>query len=76
MHVLSFMNVHERMAGEHLTDMLMSFALKCHTREHGKALVCNTLLEVVIRIQVLLGGRFALLWHGNGLLGDTIDQMR
>jgi len=75
MPILGFMNVDERMAREDLTDMLLSFALKCHTREHGEALVCNTLLEVVVCVQVLLGGRFAPFWHGNGLIGDTIHQM-
>lgn len=66
------MNVDERMAGEHLADVLLLLTLKLDTRQHGEALVRNTLLEVVVSVQVLLSGRS---WHRNGLPGHTIDQM-
>jgi len=72
MHVLGLMNVDERMAGEHLADVILRFTLKLDTRQHGETLVRNTLLEVVVSVQVLLSGRF---WHRNGLPGHTIDQM-
>jgi len=75
MHVLGFMNVDEGMAGEYFTDMLVLFALELDTREHGKALVCNTLLEVIVGVNVLLSLRFTPLRHGYGLRGNTIDQM-
>ena len=69
------MNVDERMAGEHLTDVLLILTLKLDTRQQGETLVRNTLLEVVVSVLVLLGGRLALSWHCNGLHGHTIDQM-
>ena len=69
------MNVDERMAGEHLTDVLLILTLKLDTRQQGETLVRNTLLEVVVSVLVLLGGRLALSWHRNGLHGHTIDQM-
>jgi len=69
------MNVDERMAGEHLTDVLLILTLKLDTRQQGETLVRNTLLEVVVSVQVLLSGRLALSWHRNGLHGHTIDQM-
>jgi len=72
MHVLGLMNVDERMAGEHLADVLLLLTLKLDTRQHGEALVRNTLLEVVVSVQVFLSG---LSWHRNGLPGHSINQM-
>jgi len=55
--------------------MLLLVALELDTGEHGKALVGNTLLEVIVGVQVLFSRFFALSWHFNGLSGDSINQM-
>ena len=75
-HVLGLMNVHEGVAAEYLTDVVLLRTLELNAREHSEALVGNTLLEVVVGVQVLLGGRLALLWHIDSLHGYSIDEMR
>ena len=70
------MDVHEGVAAENFTDVVLLGTLELDTREHGEALVGNTLLENVVGVQVLLGGRLALLWHFHGLHSNTIDQVR
>jgi len=69
MHVLGLMNIHETMTCEYFTNMISIITLELNSGKHGEALVHNTLLEVVVGVQVLLG---LPLWNHYGFTGDTV----
>jgi len=69
MHVLGLMNIHETMTCEYFTNMISIITLELDSGKHGEALVHNTLLEVVVGVQVLLG---LPLWNHYGFTGDTV----
>jgi hypothetical protein len=58
--------------------MFVLVTLKLNTRKHGKALVCNTLLEgleVFVSNKMLLSRVSTRYWHSHSFLGDTIHQV-
>jgi hypothetical protein len=69
------MDVNERVTCKHLTDMLALITFKLDSGKHGKALVGNTLLEVVVSIYMPLSRRLFQSRHNNSLLGYTIHQV-
>lgn len=72
MHVLGLVNVHETMTCEYFTNMTLVITLELDSGKHSKALVHNTLLEVVVGVQMLLS---LPLWNHYGFTGDTVHYV-
>lgn len=74
-HILGLMDVQEGVAAKNLSDVVLLGTLELDTREHGEALVGNTLLEVVVSIYMPLSRRLFQSRHNNSLLSYTIHQV-